>query len=165
MSLVKSIGKQKVNVDFNKDFINLFSDKIKVKDVAFILSLKRLIKSLLKSTFTFCLPTDLTKLIIHQDILIFETFSLSNDKIQFKMDIEFKISKKPVNYKKAIDTLEKRVNKVKKGDRELVWFLEHPTTFTGGVRYRKEDILDNTCLLYTSPSPRDRQKSRMPSSA
>ena len=27
----------------------------------------------------------------------------------------------------------------------------------------KED--DNNCLLYTSPSPRDRQKSRMPSSA
>ena len=25
--------------------------------------------------------------------------------------------------------------------------------------------LDNACLLYTSPSPRDRQKSRMPSSA
>ena len=25
--------------------------------------------------------------------------------------------------------------------------------------------LDDTCLLYTSPSPRDRQKSRMPSSA
>ena len=24
---------------------------------------------------------------------------------------------------------------------------------------------NNTCLLYTSPSPRDRQKSRMPSSA
>ena len=24
---------------------------------------------------------------------------------------------------------------------------------------------DETCLLYTSPSPRDRQKSRMPSSA
>ena len=26
-------------------------------------------------------------------------------------------------------------------------------------------ILSNPCLLYTSPSPRDRQKSRMPSSA
>src|SRR5665213_3723423 len=26
-------------------------------------------------------------------------------------------------------------------------------------------VLVNTCLLYTSPSPRDRQKSRMPSSA
>ena len=25
--------------------------------------------------------------------------------------------------------------------------------------------IDDTCLLYTSPSPRDRQKSRMPSSA
>ena len=28
-----------------------------------------------------------------------------------------------------------------------------------------EMILSHTCLLYTSPSPRDRQKSRMPSSA
>ena len=26
-------------------------------------------------------------------------------------------------------------------------------------------VIDNICLLYTSPSPRDRQKSRMPSSA
>ena len=26
-------------------------------------------------------------------------------------------------------------------------------------------VLQNSCLLYTSPSPRDRQKSRMPSSA
>ena len=29
----------------------------------------------------------------------------------------------------------------------------------------KEMVLGNSCLLYTSPSPRDRQKSRMPSSA
>ena len=28
-----------------------------------------------------------------------------------------------------------------------------------------QDLIGNTCLLYTSPSPRDRQKSRMPSSA
>ena len=28
-----------------------------------------------------------------------------------------------------------------------------------------EKEADKTCLLYTSPSPRDRQKSRMPSSA
>jgi putative peptidoglycan lipid II flippase len=27
------------------------------------------------------------------------------------------------------------------------------------------DLFAETCLLYTSPSPRDRQKSRMPSSA
>ena len=29
----------------------------------------------------------------------------------------------------------------------------------------KKIFTDSTCLLYTSPSPRDRQKSRMPSSA
>ena len=28
-----------------------------------------------------------------------------------------------------------------------------------------DTVLAKTCLLYTSPSPRDRQKSRMPSSA
>ena len=33
---------------------------------------------------------------------------------------------------------------------ELIWFLSGDT---------------NTCLLYTSPSPRDRTRSRMPSSA
>ena len=32
------------------------------------------------------------------------------------------------------------------------------------VKYLKGDTI-NSCLLYTSPSPRDRQKSRMPSSA
>ena len=40
-----------------------------------------------------------------------------------------------------------------------------------GEEYFDEEIYDyeknrvDTCLLYTSPSPRDRQKSRMPSSA
>ena len=33
----------------------------------------------------------------------------------------------------------------------------------GGLVVR--DLPSGTCLLYTSPSPRDRQKSRMPSSA
>ena len=31
--------------------------------------------------------------------------------------------------------------------------------------YKSEYDLIKSCLLYTSPSPRDRQKSRMPSSA
>ena len=31
--------------------------------------------------------------------------------------------------------------------------------------HAKTTVLYHTCLLYTSPSPRDRQKSRMPSSA
>ena len=33
------------------------------------------------------------------------------------------------------------------------------------VSYELLDELPRYCLLYTSPSPRDRQKSRMPSSA
>ncbi len=63
------------------------------------------------------------------------------------MNIQFKISKKPVNYKKAMDFIEKRVALVKKGGPELIWFLEHPTTYTGGIRANKKDILDKTIKL------------------
>ena len=37
--------------------------------------------------------------------------------------------------------------------------------FSVDVATGKLTYLSSTCLLYTSPSPRDRQKSRMPSSA
>ena len=42
-----------------------------------------------------------------------------------------------------------------------------PSTMVGHMKLYKSVLHDekNTCLLYTSPSPRDRQKSRMPSSA
>ena len=63
------------------------------------------------------------------------------------MDIEFKTNKKPVNYKKAMDFLVKRVEKVKNGGRELVWILEHPTTYTTGIRYKKEEILDKSIKI------------------
>ena len=36
MSLVKSIGNKKVNFDFNKNFITIFSDKINISDLHFI---------------------------------------------------------------------------------------------------------------------------------
>jgi magnesium transporter len=36
MSLIKSIGNKSVNLDFNKNFITIFSDKIKVGDLQFI---------------------------------------------------------------------------------------------------------------------------------
>ena len=49
---------------------------------------------------------------------------------------------------------------------------ENFTPILGSIDYAKQDVnvIDNefdpsSCLLYTSPSPRDRQKSRMPSSA
>jgi hypothetical protein len=42
----------------------------------------------------------------------------------------------------------------------------NPNTEGSPVQFReKYDNFINGCLLYTSPSPRDRQKSRMPSSA
>ncbi len=63
------------------------------------------------------------------------------------MDIEFKISKNPVNYKKAIKFLENRVDKVKKGGRELVWFLEHPLTYSKGIRSKDNEILDKSIKL------------------
>ena len=44
--------------------------------------------------------------------------------------------------------------------------LVNPETNWGPNNNPKSILLeDYTCLLYTSPSPRDRQKSRMPSSA
>ena len=54
-------------------------------------------------------------------------------------------------------------------------FIKRPITTTlimlgiivfGVMAYQELPVSDlPTCLLYTSPSPRDRQKSRMPSSA
>ena len=59
------------------------------------------------------------------------------------MSIEIKISKKRFSYEKAMLFLNKRVHEVKSGsNRELIWILEHPTTFTAGVSYNKKDIID-----------------------
>ena len=44
--------------------------------------------------------------------------------------------------------------------------LSHNKTLAAQLYSEFKDLFpDNACLLYTSPSPRDRQKSRMPSSA
>ena len=59
------------------------------------------------------------------------------------MSIEVKISKKRVPYEKAMKILEKRVKSVKSGQKkEFLWILEHPTTYTGGIRSNSNDILD-----------------------
>ena len=59
------------------------------------------------------------------------------------MNIEVKISKHRIPYKKAIYDLEKRVEDVKKGlKKEFIWILEHPTTYTAGIRSNKNEILD-----------------------
>ena len=59
------------------------------------------------------------------------------------MSIQIKISKKRISYKKAMLFLNKRVDEVKLGNnKEFIWILEHPTTFTAGISYNKKDILD-----------------------
>ena len=59
------------------------------------------------------------------------------------MIIELKISKKLVRYKRAMNLLEKRVVDVQKGkEKELLWILEHPRIYTGGVRSKDSEILD-----------------------
>ena len=59
------------------------------------------------------------------------------------MIIELKISKKLVPYKRAMNLLEKRDVDVQKGkEKELLWILEHPRIYTGGVRSKDSEILD-----------------------
>ena len=67
------------------------------------------------------------------------------------MSIEIKISKKRIPYKKAMLYLNKRVEEVKNGkNRELLWILEHPTTFTAGVSFNKKEIIDKNIKIVKS---------------
>ena len=61
------------------------------------------------------------------------------------MSIEIKRSIKPVNYLDAIKFLEDRVYKINNNQaNELIWILEHPSTFTAGPSSNKRDILDKS---------------------
>ena len=61
------------------------------------------------------------------------------------MNIEIKKSIKPVNYLDAIKFLEDRVIKINNNHaNELIWILEHPSTFTAGPSSNKRDILDKS---------------------
>ena len=59
------------------------------------------------------------------------------------MSIEVKISKRRISYKIAMKFLHKRVEKLKinKG-KELLWILEHPVTYTAGIRSNNNEIID-----------------------
>ena len=59
------------------------------------------------------------------------------------MSIEIRFSNKPIPYKKAMLFLNKRVEDVKNGDnKELIWVLEHPKTYTAGVSFKQNEIID-----------------------
>ena len=67
------------------------------------------------------------------------------------MSIEIKISKKRIPYKMAMLYLNKRVEEVKNGiNKELVWVLEHPTTYTAGISFNKKEIIDKKIKIVRS---------------
>ena len=67
------------------------------------------------------------------------------------MSIEIKISKKRISYKTAMVYLNKRVQEVKNAkNKELLWVLEHPTTYTAGVSFNKKEIIDKKIKLIKS---------------
>ena len=64
------------------------------------------------------------------------------------MNIEIKKSIKPVNYKLAINELEKRVHNLALNDeRELIWFLEHKSIFTAGTNYKENEIIEKSIKI------------------
>lgn len=68
------------------------------------------------------------------------------------MSMEIKISNQLIPYKMAMKFLEKRVNDIKSGKgKDLLWILEHPTTYTAGIRYSKKEILDKRInIIFTN---------------
>ncbi len=67
------------------------------------------------------------------------------------MSIEIKISKKPVEYNKAIKYLEKRLDMiVNKKSNELVWLLEHPSIYTAGKIYKNSEILNKRIKIIST---------------
>ena len=67
------------------------------------------------------------------------------------MSIEIKISKRRISYNIAMKFLQKRVEEIKKKKgKELLWILEHPITFTAGIRANKKEILDNKIKIINS---------------
>ena len=64
------------------------------------------------------------------------------------MKIDIKKTTKPIKYNVAIKLLEKRLTKVNQNkSKELIWILEHPSVFTAGKMYKKDEILDHNVRL------------------
>ena len=64
------------------------------------------------------------------------------------MKIEIKISKKPINYVKAMTFLSKRVKEIQeKKKSELIWLLEHQNVYTAGTSSKKQDVLDQNIKI------------------
>ena len=61
------------------------------------------------------------------------------------MNIEVKISVKPIDYRKSMEILEQRVRDVSLGKKsEFLWIIEHDHTYTAGTSSKDTDLLDKT---------------------
>tara|TARA_Y100000590_G_C15349318_1_gene874530 strand:- start:68 stop:685 length:618 start_codon:yes stop_codon:yes gene_type:complete len=59
------------------------------------------------------------------------------------MNIEVKISVKPIDYLKSVNILEQRALDVSQGKKdELLWILEHKPVYTAGTSSNNSDLLD-----------------------
>ena len=59
------------------------------------------------------------------------------------MNIEVKISVKPIDYIKSMNILEQRVRDVSIGKKdEFLWILEHNPVYTAGTSSKNIDLLD-----------------------
>ena len=68
------------------------------------------------------------------------------------MSIEVKISKSRISYEKAMLFLNKRVALLKENSgQDLLWVLEHPITYTAGIRSNNNEILNKKIkIIYTN---------------
>jgi lipoyl(octanoyl) transferase len=58
-------------------------------------------------------------------------------------EIEWRLGDTPVDYRAAVEEMERRVAAIRAGTAaELVWLLEHPRIYTAGTSAREEDLLE-----------------------
>ena len=93
-------------------------------------------------------------------IFLFSCDNISNNKVVNKIE-----NAKNIIEDKTKENVAKLVEPKKNLDKENsttenIFYLIGDPYFIEGVKYTPRD-----CLLYTSPSPRDKRQSRMPSSA
>ncbi|MCB9989420.1 MAG: lipoyl(octanoyl) transferase LipB [Rhodospirillales bacterium] len=63
--------------------------------------------------------------------------------------MEIKVSDSPVLYEDALSDMEARVAAIRAGDAdECLWFLEHPSLYTGGTSAKADDLLDARFPVY-----------------
>ena len=64
------------------------------------------------------------------------------------MNIKIKISRKPVEYEKAIKYLEKRVlSIIENKDDDFFWILSHPNIYTAGISAKSDEVIDKNINL------------------